>query len=83
MCRVFLETDHRIFQKICMKLKDNNKKVTKLDFLGKSGSSNNKLPSKFEKNVILEIFEVKVGSDGSGSHFLIIQTKYFSKITFN
>ena len=67
-----------------MKLKDNNKKEgRKVDFSGKSGSSNNKLPSKFEKNVILEIFEVKVGSDGSGSHFLIIQTKYVPKITFN
>ena len=66
-----------------MKLKDNNKKLTKADFSGKSGSSNNKLPSKFEKNIILEIFEVKVGSDGSGSHLLIIHTKYVSKITFN
>ena len=57
--------------------------MKKPDFPGKSGSSNNKLPSKFEKNVILEIFEVKVGSDGSGNSFSIIQTKYFSKITFN
>ena len=54
-----------------MKLKDNNRKrVTKPDFPAKSGSSINKLPSKFEK--ILDIFEIKVGSDGSGIRFLII-----------